>query len=270
MAGGSHRPEDLTKVELLICDLDGVLYRGTRAIAGARHSLERLEREGIEVLFVTNNSTKTRREAADHIRGRSGYMATEQQVLTSGDATATLLRETHISAVFVLGESALEQTLREHGLTVTADPSAAEVVVVGLDRGLTYQKLSTAMEAVNRGAILYATNTDAAFPSSEGLQPGAGSLVAAVETGTGVDAIVCGKPNEPMRRLIRERVGERLVVVLGDRLETDVALGVEEGWASILVQTGVTRWSGESSDTDLVPTVVVPSIVEAAELLIAS
>ena len=266
MAGVVDRPEDLAKVELLVCDVDGVVYRGSQGIPGAGEALASLERMGVELLFATNNATKTGLEAADRISTRTGYTAAQSQVITSGDATAALLGDNGVSNVLVLGEGALERTLEDHGLSVVTEPSVAEVVVVGLDRGITYRKLSDAMTAVLGGATLYATNTDASFPAADGLQPGAGSIVAALERATGVAAIVCGKPHEPVRKLIRERAEARVVAILGDRPETDLALGIAEGWFSILVLTGITRSIDEVAE-EHTPTAVASSIVDVVGLL---
>jgi len=258
--------EDLAKAEVLVCDLDGVLYRGNRSIPGAGEALEALERGGVELLFVTNNATKTTLEAADTITSRTGYAAAESQVITSGLAAARWLRAAGVDVVFAVGEPGMSRTLEREGIALAAEPGEAEAVLVGLDRQITYRRIADAMRAVLGGATLYATNEDASFPAADGLLPGAGAIVSAVERATGVTPIVCGKPHEPVRRLIREYAGERRVAVVGDRPETDLALGLAEGWPTILVLTGVTGAAWEVPD-ELTPTVVAQSITGVPALL---
>ena len=132
--------------------------------------------------------------------------------------------------------------------------------MVGLDFEVTYRRLVEASLAVQDGARLYATNTDASYPSPEGLYPGAGALVSVIETATGTEAVPCGKPNAPMRQLLDDFVaGEAMIV--GDRPETDIALGKAEGWVTALVLTGVTR-TAMDVDAAYAPDLVLDSMRE--------
>jgi HAD superfamily hydrolase (TIGR01450 family) len=259
------RTSPLGNVSVLVCDLDGVLYRGARAIPGAGEALQRLEASGIELLFVTNNSTRTAEQTATVIAERTGFPAAADRVITSGLATARWLRD-RASTALVVGEEGLEQILATEGVAPVTDPGAAEAVVVGLDRSFDYDRLSAAMDAVRGGAALYATNTDATFPTPDGLRPGGGAIVAAVERACGVDAFVCGKPHEPVRRLIRDLAPAGGIAVVGDRPETDVALGAAEGWPTVLVLSGVTEEGDEIAPAH-VPTAVVGSIAEVPDLV---
>ena len=116
----------------------------------------------------------------------------------------------------------------------------AGVVIVGLDPGLSYEGLTSAVMAVSNGARFIATNVDVTYPTPEGLWPGAGALVAAVQAATGVEPEVAGKPHAAMRKLLRDRLSAGESLVVGDRPETDLALGVAEGWITVLVLSGVT------------------------------
>lgn len=228
---------DWSAIDTVICDIDGVVVLGRDPIPGAGEALTEIERSNIAVRFVTNNSTKTRATVAERIHQTVGFATSEDSIITSGLATAMLIADT-ARAVYVLGSEGLRTTLRQTGVAVTGDWRVADAVVVGLDFELTFQSLADASLAIQNGATFYATNADVSYPTPQGLYPGAGSLVAAVATTTGEKPIVCGKPFEPMRRLLSAFVGGNAVMV-GDRPETDIALGKEMGWLTCLVLTGV-------------------------------
>lgn len=256
---------DLGGIAAVVCDLDGVVYVGSRPVTGAREALEAIERAGIRLIFATNNSTRTSADTAATITSRVGYAARAEQVVTSALATAMWIRD-DVERALVIGEPGLSKTLTDNGIAVVDDPDQAEAVVVGLDRGFDYARLTAASKAVLEGASLYATNMDATFPTPQGLHPGGGAMVAAIETVTGVKAVVCGKPEEPMRRLIRAMVGEGKIAVIGDRPETDIALGIAEGWATVLVLSGVVAGLDQVPDT-LRPTAAVATIAGLVALL---
>jgi 4-nitrophenyl phosphatase len=191
------------------------------------------------VLFATNNSTRTVDSVIENIAERTGFVPQPAAIITSGAAAAEVLaRDEEVCLVF--GSDGLAQTLADRGIALTEDHARATAVVVGLDRGLTYERLTSAVLAVRRGARFVATNDDATYPMPDGQYPGCGALVASVERATGSQPIVCGKPNEPMRRLVERRV-EHDVWVVGDRPETDLAMAAAAGWGKILALTGVTR-----------------------------
>ena len=164
---------------------------------------------------------------------------------------------------WLFGAAGARAPLEHAGVPVVSDWHEARAVVAGLDLSLTYESLTRAVMAVERGSRFVATNTDVTYPTPEGLWPGAGALVAAVEAATGVTAEVAGKPHLPMRSLLEERLAGRGVAVIGDRAETDVALGVAEGGQTILVLTGVTT---SPAGADPKPDHVVASIVDIPEL----
>lgn len=229
----------------IVCDLDGVLYLGAEPVPGAGAALAAVADAGIELWFVTNNSTRSPADVADKITLRTGYPARPERVVSSALSTAEHLRG-HVASAMVFGGDGLVQALTDVGIVVmevsdAPDEGPADVaaVVVGLDYALTYRRLSAAVAAVRAGARLVASNIDATYPTPQGLAPGAGSIVAAVECASGRTAEPCGKPYEPMRRLLAERMAPGEVLVVGDRLDTDLTLGWTAGWATALVLTGV-------------------------------
>lgn len=224
----------------VLCDLDGVLYRGSRPIPGVADALDRLLQTGTSVFFITNNSSRTPEATAEKITRMTGVEVSPGQVLTSGQAAMTMLGEED-GPVLVVGEDGLREVVAEAGHVITDDPAHARSVVVGLTRSLDYATITSAMRAVRNGARFIATNDDSSFPTEDGLAPGCGAIVAAIATASEVSPEVAGKPNPAMRELIRTRVDD-VAWVIGDRVNTDIALAKdEEGWESILVLTGITN-----------------------------
>lgn len=248
----------------LVCDLDGVVYRGREPVPGSATALAALEAAGWTIIFCTNNSARTPEDVAERIRRITGYGSRADQVITSAAAAAALLTESR-PPTFVLAGDGVRVALEKEGVPVTSVGSEAGAVVVGLATGLTYDWLREASSAVMRGARFIATNDDPTFPAEDGLWPGAGSIVAAVERASGTLAEVAGKPFPPMRRLIRQHLGPGPVWVVGDRPDTDLALAsAEPGWRSALVLTGVS--TGQNLDPS--PDLVADDLAGVARILI--
>jgi 4-nitrophenyl phosphatase len=253
----------IERPESIVCDLDGVLYRGEVEVPGAGAALGSLREAGIGLVFVTNNATKSPAQAAAKIRRVTRFDAREEDVVTSAQAAAHLVAA-DAPPTLLFGAAGARAPLERAGVPLVSDWREAEVVIAGLDPQLSYESLTQAVMAVNAGARLIATNTDVTYPTSEGLWPGAGALVAAVEAATGVTAEVAGKPNAALRSLLHDRLLGHRVAVIGDRPETDIALGAAEGWLTILVLSGVTA-SPEGVDPQ--PDRVVNSIADVPALL---
>lgn len=234
----------LREIRGVLLDVDGVLYRGNQVIPGAREFLDFLTREGIPFVYLTNNSTLSPQDYAARLRAK-GFPATAEQVVGSAEATARLLTREHPDRpqVLVVGEKGLIEVLAEAGFPITSDGDQAEVVVVGLDRGLTYSKLAEATYAIRRGAPFYGTNPDRTFPTERGLAPGGGAILAALEAATDRPPIIAGKPEAPIFHLALERLGlsPREALMVGDRVETDILGARRVGIWTALVLTGVTR-----------------------------
>lgn len=228
------------RYDAFLFDLDGVLYRGNEPVHAAPDAVARLRSMGRRLAFVTNNSSRTPEGVVQHLHD-VGIEAAVEEVETSALATAGMLAARGVRDAFVVGEQGVIEALRAHGISILeGEPADAQVVVVGWDRGATYAKLRRASLLVERGAALVATNADASYPAPDGRWPGAGALLAAIETTTGVRAEVVGKPNAPLLRAALERAGGSEPLLIGDRLDTDVAGAAALGWDSLLVLTGVT------------------------------
>lgn len=245
----------------VICDLDGVVYLGEHPVPGSAAALARIAADGHELLFCTNNSSLTRADVAERIRGTVGFPVEADQVVSSAEAAVSLVDAS--SPAFVLGGPGIDEALARAGVPKTEEWTGAGSVIVGIDRAITYERLADAVSAVRAGARLVATNDDPTYPTRGRLLPGAGVMVAAVERGAETRAEVAGKPHPAMRALLRDRIGPRPVWVVGDRVDTDITMAVAEGWIPVLVLSGVTG-PEEASRTSAI---VVPSLADVPALL---
>lgn len=243
-----------------MCDLDGVLYVDTEPVPGAGEALERLQSDGYDLLFVTNNATRTPAMVVANIEQRTGFSTSADRVVTSPQAVAHYLRANQLDDVFVIGEEGLHDTLRHSGLTLVEDWKEARTVVTGLDRDVTYRRFADATLAIRHGAKFIATNLDPTFPTPAGLQPGGGAIAALVEVASGITPVSCGKPAAPIRDLIASRLAPGQVIVIGDRMDTDIAMATAQDWFGALVLSGSTDTSSAPEPTPKM--LVIDSIVD--------
>lgn len=247
----------------VICDLDGVVYRGSEPLPGAADALERLVVSDFRVMFVTNNSSRTESQVADKLEALVDHRPRLDDIVTSARAALGLVPDG--ARCLVVGGEGIREAIASAGHSATEDADDADCVIVGLDRGFDYQRMDVASRAIRSGALFVATNIDPTFPAENGVMPGAGAIVAALVAASGVQPVVAGKPEKPVRDLIRGRgVGDAWVI--GDRPDTDIAMAqAEEGWTSVLVLTGVTSEGGDTGDADH----VVANLAAAVDLVIA-
>lgn len=235
--------------DCLLFDLDGVLYRGDEPIPSAPATLAELRRRGSRLVFLTNNSSRTPQQIIGKLRAL-GIEALEAEIVTSAQATAELLAGRGGGSVYAIGGEGVVEALTLGGLRVVyGEPADTDLVVVGIDEGLTYAKLRTACGLIRRGARFVATNADRTFPAPGGeIWPGAGALLAAITAATGAEPEVVGKPFAPLFEAAQRRGGGGRPLVIGDRLDTDIEGAVRLGWDCMLVLTGVaTRTEVETS-----------------------
>jgi len=248
---------------LYLLDLDGTVYRGHEATPHAPEVLAQLRSAGAAVRFLTNNSAATPESVCSRLQ-RLGIDCRQNEVVTSGQVAAAYCKEANLQRLYVVGEPGLLKVLKAEGLEalnawsgpegdrlVEDSDGEPEAVIVGICRSFTYSWLNQAMQKILAGARFLATNRDAAYPVELGrLEPGSGAIVAALETCSGTIPIVLGKPHPYMAELAMRAVGvgPQDTLVVGDRMDTDIACGRAAGCAAHLVLCGVTPKSPESED----------------------
>ncbi|TXH11542.1 MAG: HAD-IIA family hydrolase [Gammaproteobacteria bacterium] len=259
---GGIRPSGVLVVngyDTLFVDLDGVVYRGRNAVP---HAVDVLSTFGGRVLFVTNNASRTPKTVAAQLNGY-GLSVTAADVVTSAQAAAAHL-VTLVppgARILVTGGDGLVEAVTEQGLRVVTSADEADAVVQGYSPKLAWKDLAEASYALARGIPWVASNTDMSVPTARGIAPGNGTLVAAVASATGRVPIVTGKPHAPIMELARSRAHSDRPLVIGDRLDTDIAAANAAGMESLLVLTGVNQWPDllEIPAADL-PTKVAPDL----------
>lgn len=231
-------------IKALILDMDGVLWKGDAPIGDLPAVFQRIRARGLKFVFATNNGTKTPEEYQQKLHSL-GVEVDSAQVVTSALSVAFLLSQKHPpgTKVFVIGEEGIRRALTDKGFEVLPLERAAEaqVVVQGIDRGITFQKVAEATLLVRSGIPYYTTNTDKTFPTPRGEIPGSGAWLSVITTATGVEPVSAGKPFPYLMELALERLGTRKeeTLVVGDRLETDIAAGQAVGCPTALVLSGV-------------------------------
>ena len=226
-----------------VIDVDGTVVRGDDPIPGAPAGYRRLREAGIETLFVSNNPTKAPPAYVDRL-GAAGYEVDADRVFTAGSVTTRYLRERHADDdLLCLAEPGLLDQFAAAGLSTTGDVDAADALVASIDREFDYDDLCTALWALERDIPFIGTDPDVVIPAPERDVPGSGAVINAI---AGVaerepDAVL-GKPSDTAIEMVRERLpypAEECLVV-GDRLDTDIALGERAGMTTVLVRSGVT------------------------------
>jgi HAD superfamily hydrolase (TIGR01450 family) len=227
--------------DALLVDLDGVVRLGTQPVAGAAEALYAARAAGLHITFVTNNAAKTPQQVATALRDL-GVQADDDDVLTSSTAAAALLAERlpHGSKVLVVGGDGLREPLRDHGLVPVASAEDGPAAVVqGWSPDLTWALLAEGAVAIRRGCPWVATNSDATLPSPRGPLPGNGAMVSAIAIAAGAQPEVVGKPGRALFDAAVRRTGAQHALVIGDRLDTDIAGANAADLNSLLVLTGV-------------------------------
>ncbi len=229
----------LTDITHLIIDMDGVLYRGDEPVPRLQEFFAFLRRRSIPFILATNNSTRTP-EAYTEKLARMGVEVFSSEVLHSGQATARYLAQEYPrgTRVHVFGMPSLREALEEEGF-VLAD-EAVELVVASMDRAVTFDKLKRASLLIQGGARFIATNLDPTNPSEEGLIPGTGTMIMALQTASGITPEAIGKPEPTMFKLAMAQMGARpeTTATIGDRIDTDILGGRRAGLTTICVLSG--------------------------------
>lgn len=233
-----------SNIKALILDMDGVIWKGDAPIGDLPTTFQRIRERGLKFVFATNNGTKTPEEYKKRLAGLGVHIDSEQMV-TSALGVAFMLAQKFPrgTKVFMIGEDGIRVALEEKGFEVLTVERAteAEVFVMGIDRGINFQKVAEASLLVRAGIPFYTTNTDRTFPTPRGEIPGSGSWLSVITSATGVEPIVAGKPFPYLMELSLEKLGtsKEETLVVGDRLETDIAAGQAVGCPTALVLSGV-------------------------------
>jgi len=265
----------LRRVRGVLFDMDGVIYVGTRPLAGVQQALDYLAATGRQFLFVTNNASKTPEQFVERL-AEMDIRIRPEQVLGSAEATACWLAEqvTHHGwprgPVIVMGQDGLKVALQKNGFELTTDPHAATYAVAGINFKLTYEELANVCLAIRNGARYIGTNSDVTYPSERGPLPGAGSILALITTASGQQPLVIGKPNRGMYEQAMQRLNltaaETLMV--GDRYDTDISGAIPLGLWTAGVLTGIStriEFEQASPPPDLIAN-DLPDLIEQLQL----
>jgi 4-nitrophenyl phosphatase len=241
----------------VVMDMDGVLWRGETPLPGLDDLFQWLNERDIPYALATNNSSRTPENYVDKLARMGIADVPARCIVTSATATAAYLRAHYPDGirVHVFGMDGLRQMLQSAGLQLTAPGGEpAEVVVAGIDFDLTYEALKQAALAIRAGADFIGTNPDKTFPTPDGLIPGTGSMLAALETATDRTPTIIGKPETPMFEAALAITGTRAenTLMIGDRLGTDILGGKQAGMKTALLFTGVTTPDDLIRDADTV------------------
>lgn len=242
-----------------VFDLDGTVYLGDALLPTAGETIASLRRRGRRVLFLSNNPTKSRDGYAAKLAGLGLPTPPADIVNSSYVMVDYLQREMPGARLFVVGEASLQEELAAAGFELTDDARRIDAVIASFDRTFDYRKLQIAFDAIRGCARFFATNADRYCPVPGGGQPDAAAMIAAIEacTNTRVEAVV-GKPSTQMADAILRLAGVPApeCIMIGDRLETDVLLGLNAGMAAALTLTGATR-EAEVAQSAIKPTYVI-------------
>lgn len=258
----------MARFHAYILDLDGVVYRGNLLLPGAREFVTWADASGAKVIYLSNNSFATPEEVAAKL-ARLGMPRPESRTITAGSAAIQAVAGRFPRGrVLILGVESVARMARAAGLEPVwrddTEGGVPDAVLVGLDRGLTYERLARAQRAVLGGATFYAVNRDHRLPVENGFEPGTGAMVAALEYCTGVRAIAIGKPEPAIVLEALAGVGARPdeTLMIGDGLDLDIVAGHRAGVTTALVLTGLTdKAAAEAATGERKPDMIAPDLV---------
>ena len=231
----------LTSMKGAVVDVDGTVLRGETAIEGALEGIDALRDAGVRVVFFSNNPTMTSDALARRLK-RAGVSLGDSTAFTSASLTARYIAENCASPAHVTGEEAVVEALENVGVDITDAPQEARTSVVSVDRRLRYDDIRDGYVAATNAEHYVCTDPDAVVPASDGYIPGSGAVEAAVSRAAGRQPVVVGKPSEVAAETVLDALGTPAdeTVFVGDRLDTDIALGRSVGAKTAVALTGVT------------------------------
>ena len=236
--------KSMKDLKLFLFDMDGTLYLGDRLFDFTTELLEKIKAKGARYMFMTNNSSKSVKAYIEKL-AKLGIPATEEEFITSSQATAYYLQNHHAGAkLYVCGTESLKTELRSQGFTITENLDEVECIVMGFDTELNFKKLhDVSFMLCTRELPYIATNPDYVCPTEFGSVPDCGSVCDMIFNATGKRPVVIGKPEALMPQLAMERTGcsKEQTVVIGDRIYTDIKSGINAGTVTVLVMSGETK-----------------------------
>lgn len=246
-----------------ICDMDGVLVRGSTVVPGAQDFIQRLRDHDIPFLVLTNNPIYTPGDLSHRLK-ITGLNIPPENIFTSAMATARFLQSQRPNGTaFVIGESGLTSAMHEAGFIIT--DHNPDYVVLGETTSYNFEIITKAIRLVAAGARFIATNPDPSGPAEQGIVPACGAMAALIQSASGRAPFFIGKPNPLMMRTALNYLGAHSenTIMVGDRMDTDIIAGVQSGMETILVLTGITR--RENIETfPFQPTRIVESVADIA------
>ena len=244
--------------------MDGVVWKADDPIGDLPEIFSRIRKLGLKFVFATNNGTKTPEEYQQKL-AELGVSVEPWQVVTSALGIAFMLSQKFQKGtkIFMIGEDGIRIALEEKGFELLSVENAkeAKAVVMGIDRGINFEKIAEATLLVRAGIPFYTTNTDRTFPTPRGEIPGSGAWVSVITYATGIEPIIAGKPFPYLMELSLERLGSKKkeTLIIGDRLETDVASGQVVGCPTALVLSGVSSME-QALQWDPQPDIIAASL----------
>ena len=262
--------EKLLGTKLFLLDMDGTLYLGDNVFDGAVDFINTISNTGRKYIYLTNNSSRAGTDYITRLR-KLGFPCETENVFTSGMATGMYITDNFPGAkVYPVGTKAFENELLSYGVTL-ADDEEVKVVCVGFDTSLTYEKLDKAVHYLRRGATFIAANPDWVCPMpADEVLPDCGSICALLTAASGVKPFYLGKPNRSIVDILSEKTGVPLseICCVGDRLYTDIAVGVNAGTVTALVLSGETTRDMLAGDP-VQPDYVFADVAELAQALVS-
>lgn len=257
---------NLKNKKYFVLDMDGTFYLGDNLLRGSTDFLDTVKNNGGEVLFFTNNSSKNSAVYEKKLAAL-GVLVPEDNIVTSGMVTVGFLKEHHKDArVYLMGTPLLEEDFTKRGINLV--DSSPDVVVVGFDTTLDYEKLTICCDFIRDGAVFLCTHPDNNCPTATGFIPDCGAICAFITTATDVEPRYLGKPYPETIEYILNKLqcSKEELCFVGDRLSTDVAIGVNNGVTAVLVLSGATK-EEEIAASDVKPDVVVEGLWQLNEML---
>ncbi|MFV0441367.1 MAG: HAD-IIA family hydrolase [Lachnospirales bacterium] len=256
----------LQSKKTFLLDLDGTVYNGNSPIPTANEFIEKLYNNNLNYFFISNNAHEPSEKIQEKLN-KMGIIASKENIVTCIDATLDYLENYHLKdKIHVLGNDFLKNLLLEKGYIL--DDENPNIVLVGFDKEVTFEKLSLATKHLLNDAILICTGVDGSIPSDDGIVPYTGALCEALAVASKVTPIYMGKPEKHIFNSISNKVNCSLdeCIMIGDRLDTDIEFGISNGVDTCLVLTGTTNRT-HLKNNDIAPTIICDDLSELTILL---